>query len=624
MFTIKQVRHDRQALERLIREHRILKEAVQQSPLNFCVYDQNDCLVAWNKAYEELHPEAFAENREAAEKGELTYERLIRYQIEQQYPEDQVEDEVSRLVACQRIATGEAVVRSYPSAGYLKVCKYPLPSGTMAGLAFEINDQKQSQKQLEDQARALERANEDIRQQALTDALTGLRNRRYVDEYFPEVIAKASKSGSRVALLHIDLDRFKPINDTIGHAAGDHVLRETASILRKANRECDFIARVGGDEFVIVLVGSCSDQSLKEIAETIIHRLSQPTYYEGQICRISASIGIAAEAASQIERDTSLLVRADIALNQAKKDGRSCVRFFNAELQTKLRRKKTIADEIIAGIEQHEFFPVFQPQFIAETEEICGLEVLCRWRHPYRGILMPDEFIKVAKEMALMPAIDRLLAEDTLTFLKQLQTHQLQIPKIAFNVDNRRLVDPRLVNQLTNLQRLGIDVAVELVETMPLDTLDKNSNWSINLLKERGFSIEIDDFGSCHASIAGLMSVAPNAMKIDQRIVSPIVGSEPCRKLVRAIVEIGRALDIEIIAEGAETDAHVKLLRSFGCHVLQGFALAPPMQITALQSFMTDQAHRVKSPPKATDKSSQNQSTCRRTRSAQEAKIVLS
>lgn len=590
MFTIDQVLQDRKALERLINEHRILKEAVQQSPLNFCVYDENDCLVAWNKAYESIHPEAFSENREEAEKGQLTYERLIRYQIAREYPEDKVDEEVARRVILQRSATGLPIIRSYPDAGYVKICKYPLPSGATAGLAFEINDLKGVQERLEKQARALEKAYEDIRQQALTDALTRLRNRRYVDEHFPQVIEKASSAGFRLALLHIDLDRFKPINDTIGHAAGDHVLQWTASVLREACPTCEFIARVGGDEFVIALIGPCEYEELEGTAEQIIAQLSQPTYFEDQVCRVGASIGIAADEASKVDNGMDLLVRADIALNQAKRDGRNCVRFFNAELQSRLRLKKTIADEIIAGIDQHRFFPVFQPQFVAETLQLCGLEVLCRWQHPSRGVLVPDDFLDVAKDMALMPAIDRLLAEKAFSQLEHLKAQGVNIPKIAFNVDNRRLLDPRLLEQLTDLQRLDMEVAVELVETMPLDALDHSSTWSISLLKERGFSIEIDDFGSCRASIAGLMSVAPNAMKIDQRIVLPIVGSEPHQKLVRAIIEIGRALSIQIIAEGVETDDHLGFLRRFGCHVLQGFALAPPMPIDALRSFLTGHA----------------------------------
>lgn len=591
MFTIDQVMDDREALMRLINEHRTLKEMVQNSPVNFCVYDQNDCLVAWNKAYEEIHPEAFSEHREKAEKGQLTYAQLIRYQIAKEYPEDEVDQEVARRVALQRHATGESVVRSYPSVGYKKVCKYPLPCGATAGLAFEINDLKETQEQLEEQARALEQANEEIRQQALTDALTGLRNRRYVDEHLPQIISKASVVDSRVALLHIDLDRFKPINDTIGHAAGDHILQNTAAILMEACPACEFIARVGGDEFVIALVGRCEECCIKRTAEHIIDRLSQPERFQDQICRVGASIGIAAEAASQVDNG-SLLVRADIALYQAKSEGRNCVRFFNTELQNRLHRKKKIADEIIVGIERHEFFPVFQPQFIANTLEVRGLEVLCRWQHPDRGVLTPKVFLEVAKDVGLMPTIDRLLADKVLEQLEKVLASGLEIPKIAFNAGNRRLLDPNLISQLVDLQHLDIEVAIELVESMSLDSLDQTIGWAIERLKERGVSFEIDDFGSCRASIAGLMSVGPNTMKIDQQIVLPIIKSEPHRKLVRAIIEIGKALDIEIVAEGVETKEHVGLLQSFGCHVLQGFALAHPMRIEALLSFLKNRTWR--------------------------------
>jgi len=594
MFTIDQVLNDRAALIRLINEHETLKETVQNSPLNFCVYDQNDCLIAWNNAYEELHPEAFSENRKKAENGQLTYEQIIRYQIAKEFPPKEVDREVARRSAMQQHATGEGVVRSYPSVGYIKVCKYRLPSGATAGWAFEINDEKAIQEQLERQARALEQANKDIRELALSDALTGLRNRRYVDEHLPEIIAKAARDGTRVAVLHIDLDRFKPINDTIGHAAGDHILKNTAAILRDVCPACAFIARVGGDEFVVALVGVCEEAEISGTAAEIIDRLSQPKRFQDQICRVGASIGIAAQPASRINHDV-LLVQADIALHQAKNEGRNCFRFFNTELQNKLRRKKKLADEIIAGVEQREFFPVFQPQFMADTLDLRGLEVLCRWQHPERGVLEPKVFLEVAKDVGLMSSIDRLLAEKTHTQLQQLCAMGLVIPKIAFNVGSHRLLDPSLVSQLVGLQRLDIDVAIELVESMSLDSLDRSMGWAIDRLKERGVAFEIDDFGSCRASIAGLMSVSPHTMKIDQQIVSPIIHSPPHRKLVRAIIEIGKALDIEVVAEGVETSEHARLLTSLGCHVLQGFALAHPMPIETLLPFLKKRAeHRDK------------------------------
>ena len=598
MFTSEQILNDRQALERLVREHRILKEAVQNSPVNFCVYDHDDCLIAWNNAYEALHSEAFSENRAKAESGKLTYREIIRYEIAKTYPEDQVEKEVEQRVADQRDATGQFVVRRYPTRGYVRVCKYPLPSGARGGMAFEINDLKATQEQLE-------QANDDIRQQALTDALTGVRNRRYVDEHLPDIISKASEVGARVALLHIDLDRFKPINDIIGHAAGDHVLQNTATVLTEICPECDFIARVGGDEFVIALSGSCEEDAVRRTAEHIIARLAQPEHYDDQICRIGASIGIAVAPASEIDYGT-LMVHADIALHQAKKEGRNCCRFFNTELKNRLRWKKTIADEIIAGIEQRRFFPVFQPQFVADTLELRGIETLCRWRHPDRGILMPEVFMEIAKDMELISAIDRLLMEETITQIRRVQASGLDIPKIAFNVGNRRLLDPSLVRQLADLQGLDIEVAVELVESMSLDNLDQSSIWSIDTLKERGVSVEIDDFGSSHASIAGLMSVGPKTMKIDQRIILPIVNSEPHRKLVRAIIEIGNALDIEIIAEGVETEQHVRLLKHFGCDVVQGFALAYPMPIEGLVPFLTKRQRGQRSNPRVPAPSSSN------------------
>ena len=321
--TRQQLLEDPGALDRLIEEHRMLREAIEESPILFCVYDAQDQLLAWNRPYEQNHPEAFAARRDDALAGRLTYAELVRYQLQRQYSGAELDRAVQDRVAAQRAAAGDPVERHYPVLGHLRVMKYHLPSGATAGIAVSIDDLVQAQRERELKAAELERAYETMREQALHDALTGLPNRRYMDEYLHGLAPETGPEGE-VALLHLDLDRFKAINDTLGHAAGDFILRHVADELRRLCGPQDFAARVGGDEFTIVRTGPASLPQLRGFAEALLEAISQPQRYLGQACRIGVSIGIARLCRGDGSAAT-LLSNADEALYQAKEAGRSRV-----------------------------------------------------------------------------------------------------------------------------------------------------------------------------------------------------------------------------------------------------------------------------------------------------------
>ncbi|WP_172841164.1 bifunctional diguanylate cyclase/phosphodiesterase [Rhodovulum sp. P5] len=439
--------------------------------------------------------------------------------------------------------------------------------------------------QIECQMKTLEKTNREIEHQARHDALTGLPNRRFAEDFLSEIDETSGRNGEDFALLHVDVDRFKEINDTIGHDAGDFILQHVSDVLRMRTGSGEHTFRIGGDEFLIAILGGPDKADVEAVASSIVEDLANPVSYEGHSCRIGASIGIAfGQGAGFDARKT--LVNSDMALYRAKKAGRNQYAFFNDDLQHQMVRSRKMSDEILLGIERREFVPFYQPQFYCGSLALRGVEMLCRWQHPEHGLLSPGEFLPYADELKVTGRIDRILFERSANDLRALKARGILMPKISFNVTADRLMHQDLAESLRADIDPDTEVSIELLESMSLDTLSEALRWSIDTLKENDIRVEIDDFGSCRASIAGLISVGPDAMKVDRAIIAPITGSEPHYQLVKAIVEIGRALGIEVVAEGVETQDHVRLLTEIGCSVLQGFALARPMPVDDLAQFI--------------------------------------
>lgn len=441
----------------------------------------------------------------------------------------------------------------------------------------------------------LEAARRRVEFTAMHDSLTGLPNRRYLDD----VLAEHTRNfvdGERAALLHLDLDRFKQINDTMGHAAGDAMLIHATDVLRGTVAKDDFVARVGGDEFVIVRRRSESSkdievEQLSDLAERIIKAIKSPIRFEGHECRCGGSIGIAVDTASAADA-TRLLVNADIALYRAKARGRNRFQFFNQSLHREVVRTKRIADDILAGIERHEFVTWFQPQVDANSHEIIGVEALVRWNHPTEGVLPPSAFLKIADELNVVGTIDRMVLEQTLKYLADWEAGGVPITKASVNVSARRLNDDGLVASLRDLPIKPGTLSFELVESIFLDEHDDVMSWNVETVKDLGIDIEIDDFGTGYASIVSLLKLKPKRLKIDRQFVMPILRSPAQRQLVGSIIEIGKSLGIEVLAEGVETMEHARVLNQLGCQSLQGYAFARPMPADEIADFVRNQSWR--------------------------------
>ena len=341
----------------------------------------------------------------------------------------------------------------------------------------------------------LEAARSRIEYNALHDHLTGLPNRRFLDQRLDEWIADKV---DYCAILHIDLDRFKQINDTLGHQAGDAMLVHTAKVLSAIIKEYDFVARIGGDEFLVLCDARQSQADVISLTDRIIEALRQPVPYEAHLCRFGASVGIAWTADGTADAKQSLM-NADIALYRAKGLGRNRYEFFTQQLQTQIHHAKRTADEIIKGLEDGEFVPFYQPQFDARTLDITGVETLARWRHPKHGLLAPDYFLKIAEDINALTAIDRCIAEQALHDFSRWETQDLGVPRFSVNVSSPRLREPGLIDSLRQLNIPRGKLSFELLESIFLDDLDADSSQILKDIGALGIDIEIGRFrhGPC-------------------------------------------------------------------------------------------------------------------------------
>lgn len=462
----------------------------------------------------------------------------------------------------------------------------------LIGIAFDVTadallaEQLRSAKAEADMRNIeLELAKNRIEFNALHDPLTSLANRRKLDLELDALGRSTGKQAGKFAILHLDLDRFKEINDTLGHAAGDAMLVHASRILMKHVPRGDLVARIGGDEFVVLARRQTSVDELASLANTIIEEMRQPLDFEGFDCRCGVSIGIA-QAYGAAPDARKVLINADIALYQAKEKGRNCYEFFTPDLQANIIAKKRMADDMLAGLDRDEFIVWYQPQFEADSMQLCGAEALIRWRHPDRGILASGNFLKVAEDLNVMARIDELVLQTALKDQMRWTALGMAVPRISVNVSSKRLHDDNLIDQLKGLSITPGSICFELVESIFLDESDTLASDNIERIKALGIDIEIDDFGTGHTSIVSLLKLKPKRLKIDRQLVMPVTVQPQERSLVRNIVEIARSLGIETVAEGVETQEHAGILRQLGCDYLQGYAFAKPLSFEEFTRFV--------------------------------------
>jgi diguanylate cyclase (GGDEF)-like protein/PAS domain S-box-containing protein len=440
----------------------------------------------------------------------------------------------------------------------------------------------------EQRNRDLEAARARMEYGALHDALTGLANRRYLEQMQQAAEDSRVKGPNGPAILLLDLDRFKQINDVFGHGAGDHVLRHTADLLRNCEVPGAFPARVGGDEFAVFLPDPPDDAELVRLATRLIDQVSQPTTYEGYECRVGLSIGIARAEGEGFDGNR-LLRDADLALYRAKSEGRRRVAICTPALRDEAELSKRRSDELLVAIERQDFVCAYQPQFDTVTGALSGIEALARWQRPDGTLLLPADFLPIAEAMELMASIDRIILQKAVADLQDWTRAGLTVPRLSINLSKARLAEASLIPDLRALDVDHTRLCFELLESNFLEDHDQCIAANLAALRALGIGIEVDDFGTGHASILSLLRLKPDRLKIDRAFVEPVERSAQQAQLLRSIVEIGHLLGMAIVGEGVETEGQRRILTEIRCDHLQGFLLARPMVSADLARFLTAQ-----------------------------------
>lgn len=407
------------------------------------------------------------------------------------------------------------------------------------------------------------------------DHLTKLLNRRGFEAAInDEVFADAPSHG----LAYVDLDSFKNINDTLGHETGDFVLKVVANRLREVARPEDITARIGGDEFVIVRRGA-QEPELEELGRQVVERLGQPVRYRNHVCRFGVCVGVAAGTRESLA-SKKLLRNADLALYRSKEAGRNNITVFDAKMASEAATRRELSEDMEEALLDRQFVPYLMPQVDAETRRTTGFEALARWDHPTKGILLPWQFLDVAEDLKLTHQIDRQILEKAIDARKDIVGKFGDDIKISVNVSASRLADSGLLNEIRALEIEPGTISFELLESIYLDDISGQIEQTIDAIKSLGISIEIDDFGTGHASILSLMKVGPDQLKLERAVVSDVAVSENSRKIVEAMVSIAKALGIPVAAEGVETEDQVTVLKEIGCTTLQGYLFGKPAPLS--------------------------------------------
>ncbi|RUU53454.1 EAL domain-containing protein [Mesorhizobium sp. M2C.T.Ca.TU.002.02.1.1] len=423
---------------------------------------------------------------------------------------------------------------------------------------------------------ALQTSQDQAQYLAFHDTLTGLPNRALFEDRLRRTLLFASQDGTRVALLYLDLDRFKHINDTLGHPAGDELVRQTAARLRHTIREVDTVARLGGDEFAIILLDVPDAGSAKDIAERLLAKLRQPFRLIDDQVFVSASVGIALSSGSEADAD-DLLRKADIALYEAKKNGRGRYEVFAGDMDDLLLRKRKVESELRKALEGEGGIKLaYQPVFAADGCRILGAEALIRWGHEVHGALPAAQFIAIAEERGLIGDLGKWALSEACRFAVR-----TELPWVAVNISPMQLRDIGFAEQVsTVLSETGLDPSRLQLETTESVLLEHNDTIGtvIDALRQSGVRIVLDDFGTGYSSLSYLRRHAIDKLKIDRSFVRLLDEDESARAIVKTLIELALAIKVEVTAEGVETDAQKALLVGMGCRQMQGYLLSPPLE----------------------------------------------
>ncbi len=425
---------------------------------------------------------------------------------------------------------------------------------------------------------------------ALHDMLTGLPNRTLLAERMRSAIDESNASGRPAALLLLDLDRFKVINDTRGHQTGDMLLRQVAERLSVAVGGNGFAARIGGDEFAIVLQNLGNQDDAARACANLLTKIGDPYLIGGVEQLIGASIGVALIPDDGTSPD-ELLRLADLAMYEAKSSGRNCYCFFSPRMNQVAQLNAGVEADLRDALNNDQLFLEYQPIVDAVTGEYVGLEALLRWNHPSRGRLLPADFIRVANDSGLIGRIGQWVVAAACKQIAELADEGIDLPHVAVNVSPKQFQYASMCSDiLESVAKHGISpgkFAIEITEELLLDH-SQGIHDQLATLRAGGVGISIDDFGTGYSSLQYLRDLPASRLKIDQTFIARIENSAADRAIISTIAHLAHALDMRVVAEGVETAAQLALLRASGCDEVQGYLLGRPLSVTELRSLFAD------------------------------------
>ncbi|QXQ06139.1 EAL domain-containing protein [Sphingosinicellaceae bacterium] len=419
---------------------------------------------------------------------------------------------------------------------------------------------------------------------ALRDGLTGLLNRKALRERLVERLSAASRTGESTAVFYIDLDRFKAVNDTLGHPIGDALLRKVAERLKSALREGDLAARIGGDEFAVIQSGAPQPAAAVALATRLVDLIGRAYAVDGHMLHIGASVGVAVAPNDGREPD-ALLKNADLALYRAKAEGRGCHRFFEPGMDERMQARRSMEIDLRRALALKQFEIAYQPQIDLTSNNITGFEALLRWRHPTRGIVSPGDFIPLAAEIGIIGAIGEWVLRtacmqaagwpESLTIAVNIAPIQFRSGKLV------EVVTAALALSELSAQRLEVEITEGALLEDTVDVLR-----TLSRLRDVGVSVSMDDFGTGYSSLAYLQMFPFDKIKIDQCFVRDMDAHADRRAITRAIIALASALGMRTVAEGVETEAELLCIRAAGCDEVQGFLTGRPMPAAAVTALL--------------------------------------
>jgi diguanylate cyclase (GGDEF)-like protein/PAS domain S-box-containing protein len=544
-----------------------LRMHVERTPLAVIEWDSEHRVTAWNPAAEAIF-------------GISSREALGRDATELIVPASNAAalDTMWKELAETRDGT-KVALENVTRSGHTIQCEWyntPLvdPGGRVVGFASLVQD-------------VTERLNTErtIHYMAHHDALTGLPNRRLMQDRLNQAIMQARRKHHHVAVLFLDLDRFKLLNDTLGHDAGDYILKDVARRLSSCVRDVDTVSREGGDEFVVVLPDLERPENARIVADKILREFASPTEIGGQEIHVTTSIGISHYPNDAT--DASLLLKhADSAMYQAKDSGRNTARFFTSDLNYLLSRRLEVEGRLRRAIDHEEFFLRYQPQVDLASGRITGMEALIRWNDPVKGEVLPKDFISVAEELGLIVRLGEWVFRTACRQLRAWEDEGIRDVAVSVNLSPRQFMSRNLVpSLLAAVREAGVDprrIEIEITETMAMRNLEQSIE-ILAQLRSVGIGVAIDDFGIGYSSLGQLKRLPATCLKIDGSFIANVPEESSSGSITGAIIAMARSLRLRVVAEGVETSQQLDFLREHHCDAFQGFLFSRPL--VALEAF---------------------------------------